>query len=64
MKVLRRLCFQVSLSEGDRLFEAGVEELFRMKSRGELGPGRFSTFSDRRWLTVRSSSYDRRFYKV
>ncbi|EDR00481.1 uncharacterized protein LACBIDRAFT_313402 [Laccaria bicolor S238N-H82] len=32
------LCFQVSLSEGDRLFEAGVEELFRMKSKGELGP--------------------------
>ncbi|KIK01801.1 hypothetical protein K443DRAFT_6597 [Laccaria amethystina LaAM-08-1] len=32
------LCFQVSLSEGDRLFEAGVEELFRMKSEGELGP--------------------------
>ncbi|EDR09845.1 uncharacterized protein LACBIDRAFT_325701 [Laccaria bicolor S238N-H82] len=32
------LCFQVSLSEGDRLFEAGVEELFRMKSNGDLGP--------------------------
>lgn len=32
------LCFQVSLSEGDRLFEAGVEELFSMKSKGELGP--------------------------
>ncbi|EDR00515.1 uncharacterized protein LACBIDRAFT_334152, partial [Laccaria bicolor S238N-H82] len=32
------LCFQVSVSEGDRLFEAGVEELFRMKSKGELGP--------------------------
>ena len=44
MKVLRRLCFQVSLSEGDRLFEAGVEELFRMKSKGELGPGRFWHF--------------------
>ena len=46
MKVLRRLCFQVSLSEGDRLFEAGVEELFRMKSNGDLGPGRLLVFSD------------------
>ena len=44
--MLRRLYLQVPLSEGDRLFEAGVEELFHMKSRGELGPGRFSTFSD------------------
>ena len=52
MKVLRRLCFQVSLSEGDRLFEAGVEELFRMKFNGDLGPGKFLVFSDRRWLTV------------
>ena len=52
MKVLRRLCFQVSLSEGDRLFEAGVEELFRMKSNGDFGLGSFSLFSDRRWLTV------------
>ncbi|KIK01804.1 hypothetical protein K443DRAFT_678086 [Laccaria amethystina LaAM-08-1] len=32
------LCFQVPLSEGDRLFEAGMEKLFRMKSEGELGP--------------------------
>ncbi|KIK01796.1 hypothetical protein K443DRAFT_6595 [Laccaria amethystina LaAM-08-1] len=32
------LCFQVSVCEGDRLFEAGVEELFRMKSNGDLGP--------------------------
>ncbi|EDR09841.1 uncharacterized protein LACBIDRAFT_293727 [Laccaria bicolor S238N-H82] len=32
------LCFPVSLSKGDRLFEAGVEELFRMKSNGDLGP--------------------------
>ncbi|EDQ99154.1 uncharacterized protein LACBIDRAFT_335320 [Laccaria bicolor S238N-H82] len=32
------LCFPVSLSKGDRLFEAGVEELFHMKSKGELGP--------------------------
>ena len=52
MKVLRRLCFQVSLSEGDRLFEAGVEELFRMKSNGDIGPGKFLVFFDRRWLTV------------
>ena len=52
MKVLRRLCFQVSLSEGDCLFEAGVEELLRMKLQGDLGPGRFLVFSDRRWLTV------------
>ena len=52
MKVLRRLCFQVSLSEGDRLFVAGVEELFRMKSNGDLGPGRLSVFFDRRWLIV------------
>ena len=52
MKMLRRLCFQVSVSGGDRLFEAGVEDLFRMKSRGDFGPGRFLVFSDRRWLTV------------
>ena len=52
MKVLHRLCFPVSLSDGDRLFEAGVEELFRMKFNGDLGPGKFLVFSDRRWLTV------------
>ena len=52
MKVLRRLCIQVPMSEGDRLFEAGVEELFRMKSNGDLGPGRFSLFTDQRWLIV------------
>ena len=46
--MLRRLCFRVRLSEGDRLFEAGVEDLFRMKSNGDLGSGRFSVFSDRR----------------
>ena len=64
MKVLCRLCFQVSLSAGDRLFEAGVEELFRMKSEGELGPGRFLVLSDRRWLTVWFSSCDHRFYQI
>ena len=55
MKVLRRLCFQVSLSEGDRLFEAGVEELFRMKSKGELGPGRFWHFFFWPTITHRST---------
>jgi len=64
MKVLRRLCFPVPLSEGDRLFEAGVEELFHMKSRGELGPGRFLAFLGRRSLTARFSSCDHRLYEV
>ena len=64
IKTLRRLCIQVSVSGRDYLSAPWAEELFRMKSRGELGPGRFSTFSDRRWLTVRSSSCDRRFYEV
>ena len=52
IKVLHRLCFRVHLSEGDHLFEAGVEDLFRMKSNRDLGPGRFLVFSDRPWLTV------------
>ena len=63
MKVLHRLCFQVSLSEGDRLFQAGVEELFRMKFNGDLGPSRFLVFSDR-WLTIWFSSCDHRFYQI
>ena len=30
------------LSADERLFERGVEEFFRMKVSGELGPGKFS----------------------
>ena len=52
MKVLRRLCIQVDLFEDVRSFEAGVEEILRMKFNGDFGPGRFLVFSDRRWLTV------------
>ncbi|KIJ99117.1 hypothetical protein K443DRAFT_8630 [Laccaria amethystina LaAM-08-1] len=32
------LCFPVPLSSSDRLFEAGVEELFSKKACGEFGP--------------------------
>ena len=64
MKVLHRLCFEVPLSEGDRLFEAGVEKLFCMKSAGELGPGRFLAFVGQRSLTLLTSSSDHHFYQV
>ncbi|EDQ99134.1 uncharacterized protein LACBIDRAFT_296017 [Laccaria bicolor S238N-H82] len=41
------LCFQVSLSEGNRLFEAGVEELFRMKLVGQVEFGNNLKFQKR-----------------
>jgi hypothetical protein len=64
MRVLCRLCFVVPLYEGHRLFETGVEKLFRMKSKGKLGPGRFLALVGQLSLTLVSSSSDHRFYQV
>lgn len=55
------LCFPVPLSADERLFERGVEEFFRMKATGELGPVPIITIFTKYDTLVDEIEYSRDF---